>query len=100
MSNRLDVLACYDVETVTAEGRRRLRRMAKACEGFGQRVQNSVFELSVTPSLLEKFLQKAQGIMDVQADSLRIYMLSGGREDYLQAYGRDGWIDFEAPLIL
>ncbi len=100
MKNRLDVLACYDVETVTPAGEARLRKMSKACSAFGQRVQYSVFELNVTSTTLERFLQRALQIMDVQRDSLRVYILSGDRDDYLQVYGRDGWIDFEAPLVL
>ncbi len=100
MKNRLDVLSCYDVETVTPAGEARLRKMSKACSAFGQRVQYSVFELNVTSTTLERFLQRALQIMDVQRDSLRVYILSGDRDDYLQVYGRDGWIDFEAPLVL
>ena len=100
MSNRLELLVSYDVETVTPEGRSRLRKMAKACSAYGQRVQYSVFELNVTPALLEKFLQRARAIIDVQTDSLRIYTLTGGRSAYLRVYGRDGWVDFEGPLVL
>jgi len=100
MKNRIELLVSYDVETITPDGRRRLRQMAKACSAYGQRVQYSVFELNVTPSLLEKFLQRARDILDVRADSLRVYRLNGERESYLQVYGRDGWVDFDAPLIL
>lgn len=100
MKDRLDVLVCYDVSTVTDDGARRLRRMAKACAAYGQRVQYSTFELKVTPALLERFLQRAQEIMNPQADSLRVYFLRGPREEVVQTYGRDGWTDFEAPLIV
>ena len=100
MKGRFDVIACYDVETISEDGKRRLRRMSKACSAFGQRVQYSVFELNVTAASLEQFLQRARNIMNVEFDSLRIYFLSGDREDYLKVYGRDGWVDFEAPLIL
>ncbi|CAN5365461.1 CRISPR-associated endonuclease Cas2 [soil metagenome] len=100
MKDRLDVLVCYDVETTTPAGASRLRRMAKACSAYGQRVQYSTFELNVTPALLEKFLQRALSVMDVKCDSLRVYMLRGARDSYLQTYGRDGWTDFQAPLIV
>ncbi|MER3496595.1 MAG: CRISPR-associated endonuclease Cas2 [Armatimonadota bacterium] len=100
MRDRLQILVCYDVETVTGEGERRLRRIAKACEAFGQRVQYSVFELDVTPVLLERFLQRATKIIDPAVDSLRVYTLSGPRDRYLQVYGRDGWTDFQSPLIV
>ncbi len=53
---RKDILVAYDINTETADGRRRLRRMAQACEDFGQRVQYSVFECSVTtPYSLKSF---------------------------------------------
>jgi CRISPR-associated protein Cas2 len=100
MKTRLDLLVSYDVETVTPAGRSRLRKMSKACSAYGQRVQYSVFELNVTPALFEKFIRRALDIIDVQADSLRVYVLSGARDDYLKVYGRDGWVDFDAPLIL
>jgi CRISPR-associated protein Cas2 len=99
MQRRLDVLACYDVETVTPAGAARLRRMSKTCVAFGQRVQYSVFELKVTPAMLERFLERATNVMDLQRDSLRVYMLKGERQEFLRVYGRDGWTDFEAPLI-
>ena len=100
MKNRLEVLVCYDVSTVTPAGEARLRRIAKACSAYGQRVQYSTFELNVTPALLEKFLQRALEIIDVRTDSLRVYFLRGPRDEILQVYGRDGWTDFEAPLIV
>jgi CRISPR-associated protein Cas2 len=100
MKDRLEVLVCYDVSTVTGDGARRLRRMAKACAAYGQRVQYSTFELKVTPALLERFIQRATDIMNPQVDSLRIYTLRGPREEVVQTYGRDGWTDFEAPLIV
>jgi CRISPR-associated protein Cas2 len=100
MKDRLDVLVCYDVSTVTAAGEARLRKMAKACSAYGQRVQYSVFELNVTPALMERFLQRALDVMDERTDSLRVYVLRGPRDQVLQVYGRDGWTDFESPLIL
>ncbi|RYZ15145.1 MAG: CRISPR-associated endonuclease Cas2 [Myxococcaceae bacterium] len=96
----MDVLVCYDVETVSPTGAARLRKMAKACSAYGQRVQYSVFELNVTPALLEKFIQRAVSVMDERTDSLRIYVLRGPREGYLKTFGKDGWTDFQAPLIV
>ena len=100
MNKRIQILACYDIETESEGGKRRLRKIAKACEAYGQRVQYSVFELEVTPALLEKYLQRAKSIMDIERDSLRLYVLRGERTEYLQVFGRDGWVDFDAPLIL
>lgn len=100
MRDRLEVLVCYDVSTVQPAGQARLRKMSKACSAYGQRVQYSVFELNVTPALLERFLQRALEIMDVAQDSLRVYILRGPRDEFLQVYGRDGWVDFDGPLIV
>lgn len=55
------VLVSYDVSTVTAEGRRRLQRMAKACKDYGQRVQYSVFECEVDPAQWERFKARLLG---------------------------------------
>ena len=100
MSKRFSLLVCYDVETTTPAGEKRLRKMAKACSAYGQRVQYSVFELQVTPELLEKFVFKASEIIDEASDSLRIYRLAGERDAYLRVLGRDRWVDFEAPLVI
>lgn len=97
---RIDILVSYDVNTLTKEGRKRLRKVAKACEGSGQRVQFSVFECSVNEIDLERFRDKLLRIIDIVEDSLRIYRLRGKRDDYLECYGRDAYVDFEAPLIV
>ena len=97
--DRFDVLICYDVNTLTASGRRRLRKVAKTLEGSGQRVQFSVFECTLSDALLLKLRTKLLDIIDMQEDSLRIYYLPGARERYLESFGRDGWVDFLGPLI-
>jgi len=74
----MEILVTYDVETVTREGQRRLRRVAKACEGFGQRVQKSVFEVVCTPAefvLLEAELRQE---INLKTDSIRFYPLPSG----------------------
>jgi CRISPR-associated protein Cas2 len=95
-----DILITYDVSTETKEGRRRLRKIAQVCEDYGQRVQYSVFECSVTPMQLEEFEYEVTGIMDEEEDSVRIYVLHGGREGSLRAYGQDKYVDFDAPLVI
>lgn len=97
---KIDVLVCYDVNTVYENGKRRLRKVAKVCEAHGQRVQWSVFECRLTPAQFEKMLGKVYEIMDSSADSLRVYFLKGTRDEFVQVYGRDGWVDFEAPLVV
>jgi CRISPR-associated protein Cas2 len=96
----MDIVVTYDVNTLTKEGRRRLRRVAKCCVGCGQRVQWSVFECSVSDVVFERFKQRLLAEIDEQEDSLRIYHLHGGRQDVVESYGRDGYRDFSDPLIL
>jgi len=100
MPERRDVVVTYDVNTLTKEGRKRLRSVAKICEGCGQRVQWSVFECSVTDADLERLRQRLRRAMNPDEDSVRIYHLRGRRSEVVESYGRDGWVDFDAPLIL
>ena len=72
------VLVTYDVAQDTPQGRRRLRRVARACEDYGQRVQYSVFECDLDPALWVKLRARLVGEIDVKTDSLRFYYL--GRE--------------------
>lgn len=94
------VIVCYDVNTETREGRRRLRQMAKACEGVGQRVQKSVFECQVDLARLETLERKLLGIIELQTDSLRIYRLADTRGCEVREYGRLKAVDYEEPLVL
>lgn len=99
-AKRTDYLVCYDVNTETREGRRRLRQVAKTCEDYGQRVQFSVFEVSVTAVLFHKMRTKLLDIIDPDQDSLRIYRMVSPRQVGLETYGRDGYIDFSGPQIV
>lgn len=96
----MDIVVCYDVNTASLEGRRRLRQVARACEGSGQRVQFSVFECSLSEANLERLRSKLLRIIHQEEDSLRIYRLGGKREDAIEAYGRDKYMDFRGPLVL
>jgi CRISPR-associated protein Cas2 len=96
---RQDVLVAYDVRTETADGRRRLRKVAKICSNYGQRVQLSVFECSVTGAQLEQLEYELTRIINSEQDSLRIYILHLGRENSVRIYGRDKYIDFDDPLV-
>jgi len=97
---RLDILVSYDVNTEDKEGQRRLARVGKACKNYGQRVQYSVFECSVNEMGLERLRAKLRAIIDAETDSLRIYHLRGQREDYLEAYGVDRYVDFQDVLMV
>ena len=94
------ILVCYDVNTETREGRRRLRRVAKACEGRGQRVQKSVFECQLERADFEELERRLLDIIDVSQDSLRLYRLAEGPGAQVREHGRLRAIDFEAPLVL
>lgn len=96
----MDVLVTYDVTTDTPAGRKRLRKVADACVGFGQRVQYSVFECSLTEVQLETLRHKLLGIINEDEDSLRIYRLAQPRERHLWIYGVKREIDFSGPLIV
>ncbi|KEF33963.1 CRISPR-associated protein Cas2 [Deinococcus sp. RL] len=96
----MDLLICYDVKTDTEAGRRRLRRVAKVCVAHGQRVQNSVFEVSVTDVQLLTLRQKLLAEMDPTEDSIRLYRLRQPRDKFVEAHGLDRYRDFSDPLIL
>lgn len=96
----IDILVTYDVNTETKEGRRRLRRVALACQSYGQRVQLSVFECRVDEAQLETLRARLFRIMDPDVDSLRIYRLRAPREESVDAFGVDRYVDFDKPLVL
>ena len=95
-----NLVVAYDVNTLQPEGRRRLRKVAKICEGFGQRVQLSVFECTLSDTQLVQFRQKLLKVIDETEDSLRLYTLSGNRQNSIECHGRDQYIDFKGPLIV
>jgi len=94
------VLVTYDIRTLDRPGQRRLRKVAKACESYGQRVQFSVFECDVTPALWVVLKAKLLALFKPDEDSLRFYFL--GEDDVKRAehHGIKAAIDFQAPLIL
>jgi CRISPR-associated protein Cas2 len=96
----MEVLVTYDVATDTAEGRTRLRRVAKVCEGYGQRVQKSVFECIVSAAQLELLKHHLLKEADLQYDSLRFYRLREPRERYVEVFGVQPRFDLHDPLVL
>lgn len=93
------VLATYDVETVTPEGRKRLRRVAKECVNLGQRVQNSVFECLVDPAQFAELRHKLEQIIDPEKDSLRFYFLGSNWRKRVEHIGAKPSFDPEGVLI-
>jgi CRISPR-associated protein Cas2 len=96
----MDILVAYDVSTLTSAGRRRLRNVAKICQGHGQRVQFSLFECSVNEAQMVVLRSRLLKAISTEEDNLRIYTLRGKREDVVESYGRDAYINFRAPLIV
>ncbi len=94
------VLVSYDVSTLTPAGQRRLRRIAKKCQDYGIRVQNSVFECNVDFAQWTRLRADLEGICDREADSLRYYYLGRDYQRRIEHYGAKPTIDVEAPLVL
>ncbi len=94
------VLVSYDVETTTSAGRRRLRRIAKACRDLGQRVQYSVFECEVDPAQWTTLRARLVKEMDAEKDSLRFYFLGANWRRRVEHVGAKPAVDFDAPMIL
>jgi len=96
----MEVLVAYDVCTDTREGERRLRRVAKICEGHGQRVQKSVFECVLNAAQLETLKHRLRKVVDMEQDSLRFYRLREPRERYLEVMGRKPTFDLREPMVV
>lgn len=94
------VLVSYDVATSSNGGQRRLRRVAKACKDYGQRVQFSVFECIVDPAQWTKLRQRLIDEIDPEADSLRFYFLGSNWRHRVEHVGAKSSIDQEGPLII
>lgn len=94
------IIVTYDVSTETKEGRRRLRRVAKVCEGIGQRVQKSVFECRVDLLKYEELERRLLTEIDEKTDNLRLYRLMEPYKLHVKEYGNFRATDFEKPLIL
>lgn len=94
------VLISYDVNTEDATGRRRLRKIAKLCLDYGQRVQNSVFECVLDAAQLRALEAKLVATMDQKKDSLRFYNLGNNYSEKIRHYGIKPGYDPADPMIL
>lgn len=94
------VIVCYDVNTETRSGRRRLRRVARVCESTGQRVQKSVFECQITLAEFETLERRLLAEIEPTLDCLRLYRLPETRGAEVREHGNFKAIDFEGPLVL
>ena len=96
----MEVVVAYDVSTESAAGRRRLRKVAKVCEGAGQRVQGSVFECILTEGEHQLMVARLCRIIDPSEDSLRIYRIREPHESSVEVFGRVIAFDIRDPLVL
>ena len=94
------ILVTYDVSTETKEGRRRLRRVAKVCQNYGQRVQKSVFECKVDAATYELLEEALLSEIDESEDNLRLYRLTEPLGKNIKEFGTFRAADFDAPLIV
>ena len=94
------ILVCYDVNTETRVGRRRLRRVAKVCESTGQRVQKSVFECQLDTAKFEELERRLLAEIDPAQDCLRLYRMPGTRGFEVVEHGTFKAVDFDGPLVL
>ena len=83
------VLITYDVNTTEEGGKRRLRNVAKTCVNYGQRVQNSVFECSLTPAMYIDIKNELSKIIEHEKDSLRFYLLGKNWENRVELIGKN-----------
>lgn len=94
------VLVTYDVSTVEAAGRRRLRRVAQACKDYGTRVQKSVFECQVGQKEWAQLRARLLQEMDAEQDSLRFYFLDETATQRIEHHGNAKPVDLNEPLLL
>jgi CRISPR-associated protein Cas2 len=93
------VLITYDVNTQTEAGKKRLHRVAKQCQNYGQRVQNSVFECILDPGKLKQLQSKLEKIIDIEKDSIRYYYLGDEWRSRVEHIGAKASLDLEGTLI-
>ena len=94
------VVITYDVNTETPAGQKRLRKVAKQCQNYGQRVQNSVFECLIDAAQLQQLKYRLTEIIDPETDSLRFYNLGNNWRNRVEHIGAKPGIDLEGPLVL
>lgn len=94
------ILVTYDVDTVSEKGLKRLRRVARLCQDYGQRVQNSVFECEVTEAQYATLKERLRTEMDEKLDSIRFYHLNRNRTHSIDTLGRITSFDVSDAIVL
>lgn len=93
------IVVTYDVSTETSAGRARLRKVAKQCQNYGQRVQNSVFECIMDEAQFVSFKSSLLKIINEAEDSLRFYRLGNAYHNRIEHYGKKEVPNLDAPII-
>ena len=93
------ILVSYDVSTMTASGARRLRRIVKACQNYGQRVQYSVFEIEVSNAQWVTLKDQLVSLIDPESDSLRFYYMGQNWKHKVEHIGAKEAIDLQGALV-
>lgn len=94
------VLITYDVSTKDSDGKKRLRKVAKECVNYGQRVQNSVFECILDMSQFLKLKDRILSLIDEEQDSIRFYNMGNKYETKIEHYGAKQSYEAEGVLII
>jgi len=94
------IVVCYDVNTETGAGRKRLRRVAQVCKNFGQRVQKSVFECNVDEMKYEDLRRKLLKEVKLELDNLRLYRLTEPRDRRVEEYGAIRTMFFDEETLV
>ena len=94
------VLITYDVNTTSGTGQSRLRKVAKVCENYGQRVQNSVFECVMDNAKCLQVKHQLEKIIDKDKDSLRFYYMGDNYKKKVEHIGAKKSFDMEGPLLI
>lgn len=96
----MQILVTYDVATSAEGGKRRLRRVAKVCLDFGQRVQNSVFECKIDSAQFVQLKSKILEIVDLKVDSVRFYFLGNEWDGRVEHHGAKQSLNMDGLLII
>ena len=94
------VLITYDVDTISETGAKRLRKVAKVCQDYGQRVQNSVFECRLTEAQFVLVKNKIENIINTELDNVRFYFLGNNWPNRIEMIGKKDSVDLDGELII
>ena len=94
------VLITYDVDTISETGQKRLRKVAKLCQNYGQRVQNSVFECRLSEAQFVVLKNKLENSMDHDLDNIRFYFLGNNWNNRIESLGKNCSVNLDVELII